>query len=359
MTIVAQFSIEFTQFLDSEGKATQPLPEFAKNPKTLLTLYHWMLFTRTFDAKAVALQRTGKMGTFPSSLGQEAISIGIGHAMKPEDVFVPYYRDQGTMFLRGVKAHEIFSYWGGDERGSDYQIANQDLPVSIPIATHLLHAAGIGFAMHSRREERAVLTTCGDGGTSEGDFYEALNFAGEFNLPVVFVVNNNQWAISVPRHQQTRAVTIAQKAIAAGFEGKQVDGNDIIAVRDAAANALEKARSGGGPTLIEAISYRLCDHTTADDARRYVDKAELEQAWREEPILRLRRYLESQQLWSEEQDKKLQEECTQKIAEAVRIYEQTPPQQPTAMLDYLFEQLPAAYQAQWDELNEAQPPLHT
>lgn len=358
MTIVAQFSIDYNQFIDTQGKVTQPLPEFAKNPQTLLILYRWMVFTRTFDAKAVALQRTGKMGTFPSSLGQEAVSIGIGHAMQPEDVFVPYYRDQGTAFLRGVKASEIFAYWGGDERGSDYSIGNEDLPISVPIATQLLHAAGVAYAMHLRRQQRAVLTTVGDGGTSEGDFYEAINFAGDFNLPVVFVVNNNQWAISVPRHRQTHAVTIAQKAIAAGFEGKQVDGNDVIAVRDATAHALEKARQGGGPTLIEAITYRLCDHTTADDARRYVDKAELEQAWQEEPIGRLRRYLESQQLWNEEQDKKLQEECTQEIAEAVKIYEQMPPQSPTSMLDYLYEQLPSAYQAQWDELNDVQSVSH-
>ncbi len=350
MTTVAQFSIEYLQILNSEGKLTQPLPAFAQDPHTLIELYQHMVFTRLFDAKAVTLQRTGKMGTFPSSLGQEAIGAGIGHAMRPDDVFVPYYRDQGAMMKRGVSPAKIFAYWGGDERGSDFT-PNIDFPISVPIATQLLHACGAAYAIHLRKQSRAVLTTCGDGGTSEGDFYEAINFAGVFKIPLVFVVNNNQWAISVPRDHQTRAATIAQKAIAGGFEGIQVDGNDVIALSNIISTALEKARAGGGPTLIEAITYRLADHTTADDAKRYVKKADLDDAWRREPISRLRTYLESQNLWTEADEIKLQQTCSEKIRLAVEEYLNMPPQPTTAIIDYLYATLPTAYQEQREELS--------
>ncbi|HVV69428.1 MAG TPA: pyruvate dehydrogenase (acetyl-transferring) E1 component subunit alpha [Gammaproteobacteria bacterium] len=356
MTTVAQFSIEYIQFLNAEGKLTQPLPPFAQDPQVLLDMYRHMVFTRIFDAKAVTLQRTGKMGTFPSSLGQEAIAAGIAQVMHQEDLLVPYYRDQGIMMARGVKPAKIFAYWGGDERGSDFEPAH-DFPISVPIATQLLHACGAAYAISLRKQPRAVLTTCGDGGTSEGDFYEAINFAGVFKVPLVFVVNNNQWAISVPRNHQTGAVTIAQKAIAGGFEGIQVDGNDPLAVGDVVGKALDKARKGLGPTLVEAITYRLCDHTTADDAKRYVNKADLDNAWQCEPIARLRRYLESQQLWTENDEEKLQQQCAEEIALAVNEYLNLPPQPATAMLDYLYATLPEAYREQREELSTQAVPV--
>lgn len=354
MTIVATFQIHYEQFLDHEGKPTQPLPAFAENPETLLELYRQMIFTRVFDAKAVALQRTGKMGTFPSSLGQEAVGVGIGAALQKEDVFVPYYRDQGTSMMRGVKPCEIFAYWGGDERGSQFSnpAAKEDFPTCVPIATQLLHATGIGYAMKIRKQKRAVLSICGDGGTSEGDFYEAINFAGALHLPVVFIVHNNQWAISVPRNMQSNCQTLAQKAIAGGFEGIQVDGNDVIAVRKVVGDALDKARNGGGPSLIEAIDYRLCDHTTADDARRYADKADLEKAWGYEPVKRLRKYLESQKLWDEKQETELQNTCSQQIAQAVEEYQNMPLQPATSMFDYLYAELPVPYHEQYEELKK-------
>lgn len=349
--IVAQFSVGYTQFLDEQSTLVQALPDLMQDPEILLNLYRQMVLTRVFDAKAVALQRTGKMGTYPSSLGQEAIYVAVGHVLHQEDVLVPYYRDQGALMMRGVKPSQIFSYWGGDERGSLFSAQNaEDLPFSVPIASQYLHAAGIAYAIQLRQQSRAVIVSCGDGGTSEGDFYEALNFAGVFKLPIVFLVNNNQWAISVPRDHQTATLTLAQKAIASGFEGTQIDGNDLIAVADATKNALDKARTGGGPTLIEAITYRLCDHTTADDAKRYSSSADLEKAWQLEPIARLRRYLEAQNLWDETKEQQWQESCTTQIAAAAEEYLKIATQPATSIIDYMYATWPAAWQEQREML---------
>ncbi len=350
MKTIAEFKIDSVQYLDPEGKIIRPLPDFAKESTTLIDLYQYMLKTRMFDAKAVALQRTGKLGTFPSSLGQEAVAVGMGHAMLAEDIFCPYYRDQGAMFIRGVKMEEILAYWGGDERGSDFQVPRNDLPISVPVASQCLHATGCAFAIQYRKEKRAVLTTIGDGGTSKGDFYEALNLAGEWNLPVVFVINNNQWAISVPLSAQTHAETLAQKAIAAGIPGFQVDGNDVIAVRDVVNDALVRAREGKGPTLIEAVTYRLCDHTTADDAKRYFDGNCLQSAWVLEPVKRFYNFLVNQGLWSKQQEEHLAETFSQEIDQAVNTYLTMPPQPATAIVDYHYETWPENLQDQRDEL---------
>jgi len=314
-----------------------------------------MSLIRSFDNKTINLQRTGKMGTFAASRGQEATSIGMGHALQKNDIFCPYYRDQGTFYMRGGKLSEILTYWGGDERGSEYTHPDlaDDFPICVPIAGQLLHAAGVAYAIKYRKEKRGVLTICGDGGTSKGDFYEAINLAGAWNLPIVFVVNNNQWAISVPRNKQSSCETLAQKAIAGGFEGIQVDGNDVIAVRYAVADALDKARQGGGPSLIEALTFRLCDHTTADDASRYTPAEEIKNAWKDEPIARLGYYLENEELWSREKESVLQKELTAEVDEIVKEYLNTTPAKPTDMFDYLYKELPESLHAQRDEV-EAQ-----
>lgn len=338
---VASFAVNFLQYINDTNTAVQALPAFATDEK-LLALYRKMSFVRALDNKAVNLQRTGKMGTYPSSQGQEAVSIGLGDAMHDDDVFCTYYRDQGALIERGVTPAEILAYWGGDERGSDFQHKNakEDFPICVPIAGQCLHATGVAYAIQYRKQQRAVVTTIGEGGTSKGDFYEALNLAGDWNLPVVFVVNNNQWAISVPRDKQTRCKTIAQKAIAAGFTGLQVDGNDIVAVRQAVSDAIEKARSGGGPTLIEAITYRLCDHTTADDASRYTPAEEKKAAWKKEPIARLGHFLEAKGVWSKEKEAALQTELRTQVNDAVDDYLSATPPKATDMFDYLYEQLP-------------------
>lgn len=351
LTTTAGFSIQYLQFLNPQGELTQALPE-SMSQETLIKLYQAMALTRLFDTKAINLQRTGQMGTYPSCHGQEAIGAGIGFTMKKEDVFYPYYRDHATFLLRGTPMSDILSYWGGDERGSAFesQPDNQDFPICVPIADQCLHATGGAFAFQYREEKRAAVTTIGEGGTSQGDFYEAINLAGAWKLPVVFVVNNNQWAISTPISEQTACKTIAQKAIAAGFEGVQVDGNDVIAVTQIMEYALKKAREGHGPTLIEALTYRICDHTTADDAKRYIPQNEYQAAFEFEPLKRLRVYLEKNNLWSEEKEKSMLAEHAKTIDAIVTKFLQRPKAEITDMFDYLYETLPKQFQFQRDEL---------
>jgi len=337
---VATFKIEYQQILAPDGKPRGELPGFAKDAAELVRMYRTMVLVRTFDTKAINLQRTGKLGTYASCLGHEAAHVGIGAAMRPEDVFAPMYREYGAQLWRGVRMSEILLYWGGDERGNNFSGPAHDFPWCVPIATQCLHAAGSALAMSIRGERRCAVTVVGDGGTSEGAFYEAINFAGVARLPLVTVVVNNGWAISVPLALQTAAETLAQKGIAAGMASLQVDGNDVIAVRQAVATALERGREGGGPTLIEALTYRLSDHTTADDARRYRPKEEVEQAWTVEPLARLRTYLLSVGAWSDEQEQALLAECQQQVDSEVQRYTDTPPPPPESMFDYMYATLP-------------------
>lgn len=341
MTTVAEFSVSATRVLDPSGKVIAALPPFAAEAGELIALYRAMTLTRTFDAKAIALQRTGRLGTYASSLGQEAVGVGVAAAMRPSDVLLPSYREHGAQLWRGVSLHELFLYWGGDERGNDFSAAREDFPNSVPVASHAPHAVGVALAFRLRGETRAAVCVFGDGATSKGDVAEALNMAGIWRLPVVFVVNNNGWAISVPVAKQTAARTLAQKAIAAGIAGEQVDGNDVIAVRVAVENALGRARNGDGPTLIEAVTYRLGDHTTADDASRYRDDAEVSHHWSEEPILRLRSYLSSLGAWGKEQEEALLHECNRKVEAGAAAFLQTAPQPPLAMFDRTYARLPA------------------
>ncbi|MDP1604531.1 MAG: pyruvate dehydrogenase (acetyl-transferring) E1 component subunit alpha [Legionella sp.] len=340
MTTVARFEVAYHQIINEQGEQCNPLPSEAKDKAILLDLYRIMVRTRTFDKKAIALQRTGKMGTYAPINGQEAISTAIGHAMRKEDVLIPYYRDYAAQLQRGVKMSEILAYWGGDERGSQFSCQSEDLPICVPIASQCLHATGVAFAFKYRNQPRVAVTCIGEGGTSEGDFYEAMNVAGAWKLPVVFVVNNNQWAISVPLSKQTATQTIAQKAIAAGFEGVQVDGNDVLACRQVIGEAIEKARRGEGPTLIEALTYRLCDHTTADDATRYQPQDEVEQAKLKEPIGRFKHYLEQQQLWDKKQEEQLLKESTILVQEEVDAYLNRPAQTIDTAFDYHYAELP-------------------
>ena len=349
MTTVASFHIEYTRFLDADGVPTQPLPDFAKNADTLVGFHRAMTLTRAFDAKAVALQRTGKLGTFASSVGQEAIGVGLATAMRPEDALFPSYRDHAAQLLRGVTMTESLLYWGGDERGSCFEAAPHDFPNCVPIGTQVSHAAGAAYAFRLRAEPRVAVAIVGDGGTSKGDFYEAMNMAGVWQAPLVIVVNDNQWAISVPRERQSAAQTLAQKAIAAGIDGLQVDGNDVVAVHDAARSALAKARAGGGPTLIEALSYRLGDHTTADDATRYRDPDVVAKRWATEPIVRLRKYLLSLGVWDKAREDALVQDCQRSVEAAVQAYLAVEPPDVTAMFEHLYAALPHALHEQLEE----------
>ena len=347
---VASFRVLKTSYVDPTGRPAPDLPAFASDPDELIAMYRAMVLTRTFDAKAVALQRTGRLGTFASSLGQEAVAVGIGAAMADGDVLVPSFREQGAMFMRGVVPNNLFLYWGGDERGSDFADQRNDFPICVPIGTQAAHAVGVALAFQLRNEPRVAVCSFGDGATSRGDVYESMNFAGVRRLPVVFVVNNNQWAISVPRSVQSAAETLAQKALAAGFEGEQVDGNDVVAVRAVMADAVERARSGGGPTMIEALTYRLTDHTTADDASRYRSDAEVSEHWKADPVARLRALLVDLGHWGRQREEDLLENCAAQIDAAVHDYEAYRPLPPSSMFEHLYATLPTAYEGQRAEL---------
>lgn len=341
-------AVPYYQYLDAEGRVQRPLPGWAADPEPLQASYRIMQRTRCFDARAIALQRTGQLGTYGSSLGQEAVGAAIGAAMRREDVLLPTYREYAAQLLRGVAMHELLLYWGGDERGMAFKddAVREDFPICVPIAGHAPHAVGVAAAFQYRQQPRVAVCVLGDGGSSKGDFYEALNLAGIWQLPVVFVIVNNQWAISVRRSQQSGTPTLAQKAIAAGLPGELVDGNDVIALRERLQHAIDHARAGQGATVIEALTWRLGDHTTADDASRYREQAEVESRWRLDPIQRLRTYLTQAGAWDEEQEQSLQMELAQQVEEAVQKYLDTPPQPPESMFDDLYESLPSALREQ-------------
>jgi 2-oxoisovalerate dehydrogenase E1 component alpha subunit len=355
--MVADVSIPIdpVRFLAPDGELCAAPPAQAIEPKLALALYRAMARTRAYDGKAVALQRTGKLGTFASALGQEAIGVGVGAAMRAEDVLAPSYRDHGAQLLRGMSMTENLVYWGGDERGSDYAVPRRDFPICVPVGTQIAHAVGAAYAFKLRRETSVAVAIIGDGGTSTGDFYSALNMAGVWNVPLVVVVNNNQWAISTPCSLETAAPTLAHKAVAAGVAGLRVDGNDVLAMHHVAARAIETARGGGGPCLIEALSYRLGDHTTADDATRYRDPDVVRRAATQEPIARLRNFLMKRGLWNEADEAKLAQENAEEVERAVAAYLATPPQSFSAMFDHLFAQLPPSMRDQYEEARRFAP----
>lgn len=350
LPVIAHFDVRRRSYVAPDGTAAGTLPAFAADTPSLTSLYRAMVLTRTFDLKAVSLQRTGRLGTYAVSLGQEAVSVGIASAMRQEDVLLPSYRDNGMLLWRGVKMEEILLYWGGDERGNLSSGPAHDFPFCVPVGSQAPHAAGVAYALRFRKEPRVAVCLLGDGATSKGDVYEAMNFAGVHKLPLVFVVNNNQWAISVPLRRQTACQTLAQKAIAAGFTGEQVDGNDVIAVRAAAEEAIAAARDGKGPRLIEALTYRLGDHTTADDAARYRPPEEVQAHWKEEPIARLRAFLVGRQAWGKTEEEQVVAECQAQVEAAIERYLATPAREPVSMFDHLYARLPDAYAAQRDEL---------
>jgi pyruvate dehydrogenase E1 component alpha subunit len=340
MSKAADFSIHYSAFLGEDGKLVQALPDALVGADTAMSLYRAMTLARAFDAKAIALQRTGRLGTYASCLGQEAVAAGVGWAMQREDVLLPSFREHGAQMMRGVKLTELLAYWGGDERGSDFAACPEDFPVCITVGGHAPHAAGVALAMKLRGEARAAVCVFGDGATSKGDVYEAMNLAGAWQLPVLFVINNNQWAISTPRRDQTRAQTLAQKGIAVGIQGEQVDGNDVFAVCHAMQQALVRAYSGHEPALIECVTYRLGDHTTSDDASRYRSDEEVSQWWQRDPLARLRTHLAQQHGWGRTDETALLEECRQQVEQAVDEYLATAPQAPAAIFDYTYAQLP-------------------
>lgn len=343
---IACFKIYKEEYLNSAGELLHELPSNITHDM-LVQFYKHMVYARTFDQKAIALQRTGQLGTYPSALGQEAINTALGMTMKAQDVLVPYYRDHSTRLIRGTPARDLFRYWGGDERGSLFSSPlNVDFPDCVPIATQLSHAAGVAAAMKIKQQPFATVTTCGDGSTSRGDFYESLNLAGVWQLPLVAVVNNNHWAISVPFSKQSKVQTIAQKAIAAEIDSIQVDGNDPVALLVCFDRALRQARENKGATLVEAVTYRLGDHTTADDARRYRSDIELKSAEEIEPMIRLRTWLTNNNLWDKDKEEAAVIDAKARVQIEVKAYLETPPQSVDDFFDYVYETCPDDLTAQ-------------
>ncbi|MBI2139075.1 pyruvate dehydrogenase (acetyl-transferring) E1 component subunit alpha, partial [Candidatus Woesearchaeota archaeon] len=267
-TKIANFPIEYLQVMDENGEIDEHLmPQISQ--AMILKMLKTMLYSRKFDEKMLSLQRQGRIGTIPQGKGQEACSVGAVACMNLDDIIFPSYREWAALIWRGVPLKYVFMNFSGDERGNSADFNYRVFPFNIPIATHMPHAVGVALGMKLKKKNRVVACFLGDGTTSEGDFHESMNFAGVFKVPCVFICQNNQYAISTPTKKQTASETFAQKGIAYGMPCIRVDGNDVFAVYVAVQEAIARARRGEGPTFIEAYTYRLCDHTTSDDAKRY------------------------------------------------------------------------------------------
>ncbi len=339
---VYEAKIEHMQILDEDGNLDKKLAKGTLTDNQVVHLYEQMRICRELDEVAFKLQRSGRMGTYPQNKGQEANAVGSALAMKKgNDWLVPAYRENAALFMHGLPMHYVLVYWMGDERGSKMPDGVNITPLSVPIGTHMLHATGIAWANKIRKDkDKAVITYFGDGATSEGDFHGAMNFAATQQVGVIFYCQNNQWAISVPREKQMRSETVAQKALAYGMPTIQVDGNDVFAVYKAVKQARARAVKGEGPTFIEGVTYRLGDHTTADDARRYRDQAEVDSWVAKDPLIRTRLYLESVGKWDDKKQTTLEEQAKKITAEVVRTAEEIEAPRASDMFDSMYAELP-------------------
>lgn len=335
--ICASFDVHSLSILAPDGTVDESLmPPLTE--ADIRRLYELMVLTRTFDQRAIALQREGRLGTYPPSLGQEAAQVGSAFALQANDWLFPSFREIGVQLTLGYPINQILQYWAGDERGQQAPLSLKIFPVCVSVGTHLPHAVGAAMAARYRHDPVAVAAWFGDGATSKGDFHEAFNMAGVFKLPLVFICQNNQWAISVPVSGQTASATLAQKALSYGFEGVQVDGNDVFAVFRATRDALIKARTGDGPTFIECLTYRVADHTTSDDAGRYRSADEVATWSARDPLLRLERYMEGRGVWSKEYAAETLQRATSDIDAAIAVMETTEAPDPDDMFAYCLSQ---------------------
>lgn len=345
--------IEYMSILDEDAVVDKALePKIAE--EELKNIYRYMLLARRTDERMLMMQRQGRLGTFPQSSGHEAISMGSCIHLKKSDWHVPAYRELAGLLYRGWSIDSTLLYWNGYEEGARPPEGVNDLPVCVPIASQLLHAAGIGMAMNLRGDKGVVMTYFGDGASSEGDTHEAMNFAAVYQAPVVFMCLNNQYAISVPLAKQMRNATLAQRAIAYGMPGIRVDGNDVLAVYVAAKEAVERARAGEGPTLIEGLTYRFTPHTTADDPKRYRSEEECNLWTKREPLNRFKKYLLNKGVYTEVQLTALEEELDAEIKAAIARTEAAAVSDelsnPLAMFDYLYADMPPYLNEQREEL---------
>jgi pyruvate dehydrogenase E1 component alpha subunit len=342
-----RFPTEYLSILDSDGNLDTALePDIV--PDDLKRLYRAMLLGRRLDERMLRLQRQGRIGTFAPIKGQEASQMGSVFTLQLTDWMVPSFRETAAMLWRGWPIEKLLMFFAGRLEGGQPAPDQRDSPITIPVATQLPHAVGLAYAAQYRGDQAVVMVYFGDGATSEGDFHEALNVAGVWHVPVVFVCQNNQWAISVPLKKQTHSRTLAQKALAYGFPGIQVDGNDVLAVYAASREAVDRARAGDGPTLVECVTYRLGVHTTADDPTKYRSEEEVKQWERKDPLTRFGAYLEKKNLL----ERGLEEEIDAEIAGAVQRFEAAPPADPLTMFDHVYADMPPHLQAQRAELAE-------
>ena len=336
------------RILHPDGRCDEKLkPDLPDD--TVQTLYRQMVLIRQADQRALSLQRQGRLGTYAPVQGQEAAQVGSAHALGENDWVFPSFREMGVCYMRGIPLKDIYLYWMGDERGQRVPEDVHVFPVSIPVGSHPPHAVGTSWAAKLQGDAICTVAYFGDGGTSEGDFHEAMNFAGVFQTPTIFFCQNNQYAISVPRKIQTAAKTLAQKAIAYGFGGIQVDGNDLFAVYAATREAREKAIAGGGPTMIEAVTYRFGPHTTADDPTKYRSDEELEEWKPLDPLLRLQKYLQVKGLWSEDLEVQIKEEAEKSVNQAVQEAEGVPEPKPEEFFQYAFAEMTPNLKEQMDD----------
>lgn len=333
---IGPFSVTYYQVLDEEGNVDEELePELSEGQ--LVSLYRSMVLAREGDQRMLKLQRQGRVGTFGPSTGQEACVCAPVLAMTDKDWFVSAFREFGGYAARGIPLSKIYLFHNGYEEGNVQDSLGRTLPISIPVSTQLLHAAGIGYAMKYLGErDSAAVVFFGDGGTSQGEFHEALNFAAVWKAPAVFICQNNQWAISLPRSKQTASETLAQKAIAYNMPGVQVDGNDALAVYKAAKEALDRAHAGEGPTFIEAVTYRLLMHTTSDDPKKYRSDDEVEEWWKREPLVRFKLYLEKKGIWDDGKQASLESEIKEEVNAAVKEFESMTGFKPDAPFDHVY-----------------------
>jgi pyruvate dehydrogenase E1 component alpha subunit len=347
------YRVEYLSILSADGELDEELePDLPE--ELLIKLHRSMLLNRRFDERLLSLQRQGRMGTFAPIKGQEASQLGAVASLKESDWLFPSFREMAAEMWQGKSLESVLLTYGGYNEGGVIPESINNLPVAIPVGTQIPHAVGVAYAIKYREEEDVAMVFFGDGGTSEGDFHEALNFAGVFQTPTIFVCQNNQWAISIPRSQQTHSKTLAQKALAYGVPGIQVDGNDILAVYVAAKECVERARSGEGPSMIECVTYRMSVHTTADDPKRYRKDEEVEEWSKRDPLDRFQKYLMAKGLLSKEEVDSLEEEIKKEIKEAVDGYEKKQKElgDPLLMFDHVFEELPPYLQQQREELRQ-------
>lgn len=342
LTTVYQGEVQHLQILDEDGRLDEALAADTLTDAEVKYLYEQMVICRAFDENAFKLQRSGRMGTFPQNRGAEAAALGAARALrKGHDWLVPYYRDNAAQFLHGLPMHYVLLHWMGDERGNAIPPNVTLSPINVAIGTQTLHAVGHAWAFKLRRQDKVAMVFFGDGATSTGDFHEAMNFAAVMRVPLVFSCQNNGWAISIPCCNQSASQTFAQKALAYGMPTIRVDGNDLFAVYKAHRDAVERARRGEGPSFVEALTYRLADHTTADDARRYRDPAEYEAAANRDPLIRTRKYLESKGLWDDEQQANIERRAKVIVQEVTQVATTIEPPHVEDIFDHTFADMPA------------------